>query len=109
MGTDITNAILDCLDNDQLLKSINYTYIAFIPKAKSLESMKQVRPISLYSVVCKIISNVLANRLKKVLIQVISDTQSAFGPGHLISDNILVTFESLHYMKTKKKKVEQHI
>ena len=66
--------------------------------------MKQVRPISLYSVVCKIISNVLANRLKKVLIQVISDTQSAFVPGHLISDNILVTFESLHYMKKKKKK-----
>ena len=44
----------------------------------------------------------LANRLKSVLPHVISESQSAFQPDKAFSDNILVAFETLHYMKTKK-------
>ncbi|XP_074374166.1 uncharacterized protein LOC141714552 [Apium graveolens] len=45
---------------------------------------------------------VIANRMKKVLETVISGTQSAFLPGRLISDNIMVSFEIMHYLKRKK-------
>ena len=44
----------------------------------------------------------LANRLKILLPHVISKSQSAFQPDKAFSDNILVAFETLHYMKTKK-------
>ena len=44
----------------------------------------------------------LANRLKSLLPHVISESQSAFQPDKAFSDNILVAFETLHYMKTKK-------
>ena len=47
-------------------------------------------------------SKVLANRLKKLLPDIISESQSAFQSYMAISDNILVAFESLHHMKHKR-------
>ena len=60
------------------------------------------RPIALCIILYKIISKVLTNRLKKLPPQIISEFQSAFQIDKAISDNILVAFETLHHMKTKK-------
>ena len=45
----------------------------------------------------------LANHLKSLLPYVLSESQSNFQSDKAISDNILVAFESLHHMKTKKR------
>ena len=103
IGDDVCSAVLDCLHNCRIPNEINHTHIALIPKVKSHERITEFRPISLCSVIYKVVSKVLANRLKGILPSVVSENQSAFQAGRLITDNILMAFETLHYMKHHQK------
>ncbi|RVW51658.1 hypothetical protein CK203_066818 [Vitis vinifera] len=47
-------------------------------------------------------SKLLANRLKKVLDGVVSEAQSAFVPGHSITNSILIAHKVLHFLKRKR-------
>ena len=96
---DVIHDVLIFLNSGTLPNSLNHTFITLIPKTKNPENVTEYRPISLCNVLYKIFSKVLANRLKRVLPQIISEHQSAFIKGRLITDNSLVAFETLHYMK----------
>ena len=61
--------------------------------------MSNFRPISLCNVIYKIVSKVIANHLKPLLNSIISETQSVFINNRLITENILIAYESLHHMK----------
>ena len=100
IGLEVSEAVLSCLNSGTLLKSINHTFISLIPKVNNPKSVSEFRPISLCNMLYKIISKVIANRLKPLLNSIVSKAQSAFIADRLITDNILIAFESLHYMKT---------
>jgi hypothetical protein len=103
-GTEVTSVVLRILRGEDDPSVINNTFIVLIPKVASPEELGQFRPISLCNVLYKIASKVAANRLKVILPEIISEEQSAFVPGRLITDNIISAFECLHFMKRKRAK-----
>ncbi|XP_060962217.1 uncharacterized protein LOC115711062 [Cannabis sativa] len=103
VGHDVVTQVRNFFESGVLPDNVNNTNIILIPKKKNVSNMGDLRPISLCNVLYKIISKVLAKRLKIVLPHIISENQSAFIPGRLISDNIMVSYEVMHYFKRKRK------
>ena len=64
--------------------------------------MPDYRPISLSNVVSRIVSKVLANRVKGILPNIISNAQSVFVHDRLITDNTVVAYEMLHRLRNRR-------
>ena len=103
VGSDVISCVLDVLNSGVLPCELIETYICLIPKVASPQKITEFRPISLCNVVYKTISKVLANRLKKILREVIDEAQSTFVPGRSITDNVLVAFETMHCIDQRRK------
>jgi len=80
--------------------TINKTNIRLISKIQSPKRMVDYRPIALYIIFYKSISKLLSNRLQPVLQDKILENQLAFVPKRAINDNVHITHEALHYLKT---------
>ncbi|XP_062086997.1 uncharacterized protein LOC133793717 [Humulus lupulus] len=101
VGPDVVRLVQHFFMFAEFPDHLNQTHIVLNPKKSKPETMSDLRPIALCNVIYKIVSKVVANRLKKFLHNIISETQSAFIPGKLITDNIMVSFEVMHYLKRK--------
>ena len=87
-----------CLDS--ILKALNSTMITLIPKENEARTPDHYRSIALCNVVYKIISKVIANRLKPLLATLISKEQASFMEGRQILDNIIEAHEIIHTVKS---------
>ncbi|XP_042979926.1 uncharacterized protein LOC122310106 [Carya illinoinensis] len=103
VSEEVCSTALSFLNGKPMDPALNYTHIALIPKCKEPKKASEYRPIALCNVMYKIVSKTISNRFKKTLSAIISPTQSAFLPGRLIIDNIMVAYELLHSMKSRKK------
>ena len=76
-----------------LPKGVNSTILALVPKKLDSMEMKDYRPIACCNVIYKVVSKILANRLKKLRPRIIAETQSAFVQGRLLMENVLLASE----------------
>ena len=67
VGNDVICMVLNVLNSNMSMIEINKTNITLVPKIKHPTKMSDFRPISLCNVIYKLISKVLANRLKIIL------------------------------------------
>ena len=74
VGKDVADVIISVLSSGHCLKKMNYTHNVPIPKKNDPQLVSDYQPISLNNVVSRIVSKVLANRLKLILPNVISDS-----------------------------------
>ncbi|KAK2370479.1 hypothetical protein QL285_083528 [Trifolium repens] len=100
-GDDVFTAVKDWLGRGYFPSTLNETNICLIPKIDSPISMKDFRPISLCNVLYKVVSKLLANRLKLVLGKYILEEQFAFVEGRSIIDNALIAIEIIHCLKRR--------
>jgi hypothetical protein len=105
-GKDVVREVKALLNGGDMPQGWNETVVVLIPKAPNPDKLKDLRPISLCNVIYKIASKVLSNRLKLVIPDVISLNQSAFVPGRLITDDVLLAYELTHYMQQKRTGLE---
>ncbi|XP_019176335.1 PREDICTED: uncharacterized protein LOC109171734 [Ipomoea nil] len=101
VGEDVSDFIVDCLNTRSLPASLNATDIVLIPKKKNPERVSDLRPIALSNVVYRVMAKMITTRMKPLMDEIISNTQSAFIPDRLITDNILIAAEVRHYLNRK--------
>lgn len=94
----VFKAIKECIEEKVLLATMKQGLITLIPKAgKDRRILDNLRPITLLNTDYKILSGVIAARLKEGISSIISETQSGFLKGRLIHNNIRLVLDLLDY------------
>ncbi|GKB11279.1 RNA-directed DNA polymerase, eukaryota [Tanacetum coccineum] len=101
---DFVNAIREFFISSKFPPGCNSSFIALIPKKHDAKFVKDYRPISLIGCFYKIVSKILANRLKMVISELISDVQSAFVSNRQILDGPFILNELISWCKAHKSK-----
>ena len=94
--------VRDFFQSGAMLKQINHSIIALIPKSANTSSASDFRPISCCNVIYKVIVKLLAARLSQALVSIISPMQNAFLRGRLMTDNIHLLQELLRNYERKR-------
>lgn len=102
MGKEVCQIVQNCFATNKVPEEMNKTLIALVPKVDNPDNIKMFRPTSLCNVVYKTINKIIVARLRPLLLKLISPTQSSFIPGRSMMDNIIITQEVLHTLRSKK-------
>ncbi|KAL9666970.1 hypothetical protein QQ045_001314 [Rhodiola kirilowii] len=91
IGKEFCVGIRHCLNSVYALpKGMNASVFALIPKSKTASEPGKYRPIACCNVANKVISSLLAERLKKVIPSIIDKAQGAFVQGRCIVVNVFL-------------------
>jgi hypothetical protein len=96
---EVWQLVEESRSSGKFLPTLNATFLTLIPKEERVTNLKNFRPIALCNVIYKIISKVIALRLKPILPFIISKEQSGYVEGRKIMDSIILVHEIIHSLK----------
>ena len=86
-----------------VLRALNTSFIALIPKEEKAMTPDKIRPIVLCNVVYKIISKIIENRLKPLLPILVLEEKMRYVEGTQILNSIIQAHEVIHSLKSNRK------
>lgn len=90
VGSDLSSAINLFFINSFMPRRVNSAAIVLVPKVATASNISQFRPISCCNVIYKVVSKILAQRMKNVMPRLVSPSQTAFIHGRKLGDHILL-------------------
>ena len=102
MSQDLLDAVEDTRIRGVVNSQLNRTFVVLIPKSNLPKHFQDFRPISLCNLCYKLISKIIARRIRPYLSMALSDEQLGFLKGRQLLDVVGVAHECIHSLKTKK-------
>lgn len=102
VGDDFCRVTKDIFNEPKRVEEINDTLITLIPKVEAVSKLKDFRPLSLCNASYKVITKIIALRLRGIIEQLVSPSQCSFIPNRHNSDNIVIAQKVFHPMRSKK-------
>ncbi|GJS54318.1 reverse transcriptase domain, reverse transcriptase zinc-binding domain protein [Tanacetum coccineum] len=101
---DLMGAISWFWEKMEISKGCNTSFVTIIPKVVDHIGLGDYRPISLIGCYYKIIAKMLAERVKRVVGDVVDKEQNAFIKGRFILDGVLIANETIKFLRKTKEK-----
>ncbi|KAL2253455.1 UNVERIFIED_CONTAM: Retrovirus-related Pol polyprotein from type-2 retrotransposable element R2DM [Sesamum indicum] len=102
VGDQVCRAVLDFFRCGRMLRQLNHTIIALVPKSDHSTYVADYRPISCCNVIYKAIMKIISDRLAPALEHLIDRCQAAFVGGRNITDNIFLAQEMVRQYSRKR-------
>jgi hypothetical protein len=99
---EVWEILEDARASGQILKALNSTFLALIPKEGQAQHPQQYRPIALCNIIYKLLTKIIAGRLKTILPTIISPEQSGYVEGRQIMDSVILAHEVIHSLQKTK-------
>ena len=93
---DILEVVEDSRKNKTVLKALNTSFIALIPKQENAMTPDRFRPTALCNVVYKIISKIIANKLRPPLPTLVFEEKTGYLECRQILNNIIQAYEVVY-------------
>ncbi|KAG8482487.1 hypothetical protein CXB51_024233 [Gossypium anomalum] len=99
VGPSIYSLVRRMLEGQPMDTWLNRNLLVLIPKVLGLDRIPQFRLINLCTVLYKIITKIVVNRLRLLLMKLTKKNQASFVISRNILDNIIITQEAVHSLK----------